>query len=315
MCRPTASLESAGNSNSTLKVPPTAKKIPNKEEDGRSWSLRRLSPLLVISLVPFLPTWCYINRGFTQWFHWVAVLYVLTKWDFLERFQVTTGMSICLGWYSALGYSAIQYGHFCWTLYQNMPGAMKDHIFHPQTGEIQYHSTKALQMMALSHTLDILLHPLLTYYFWRRHKQRGGTAADIFLSWPVIVSSYLYSRLWSMTQNMYNTGKPGFFYIGHDIYIMEHLDCWIPAYAAESLFYACLVLYKVTFQASKASTTKTIDDDSIYEPPPKLAYSVSGISRTSSMESLATLSSKQREMFALRNVKTSSTMGTDWSRM
>lgn len=275
--------------------------------DGESgWRLPRVPALFVIALIPLLPTWCYINRGFTQWFHWVAVLYLLSRWDFLERFQVITGISICLGWYSALGYAAIHYGQFCLILYQNMPSSIKDHIFHEKTSEINYESTSAKSMMALSHILDLLGHPLLTYYFWRRHKQKGGTAADIFMSWPVIVSSYLYSRLWGMTHLVYNFGRPGIFYIGYDIYIMEHLDCWIPAYVAESVFYALVVSYKVfgsilPSQTINASPVKAKSADT----PPLLAYSESGVSRSSSMESFIAPSGKRESPF----------VGTDWSRM
>ena len=236
MCCPTKS-SSAGYP----KAPITSKSPANPKMES-SWSLQCLPALLVVSVIPLLPTWCYINRGFTQWFHWVAVLYFLTRWDVLERFQVITGISICLGWYSALGYAAVYYGQFFLVLYQNMPSAMKDSIFHPETGEIHYESSAAKRMMLLSHTLDFLGHPLLTYFFWRRHKQRGGTAADIFLSWPVIVSSYFYSRLWSMTHCLYNTSQPGYFYIGHDVYVMQHLDCWVPAYVMESVFFASVVL-------------------------------------------------------------------------
>lgn len=267
-------------------------------------SLPRIPPLLVIALIPLLPTWCYINRGFTQWFHWVAVLYLLSRWPFLERFQVITGISICLGWYSALGYAAVYYGQFCLILYQNMPSSIKDSIFHEETGQIQYGSTSAQSMMALSHVLDLIGHPLLTYYFWRRHKQTGGTAADIFMSWPVIVSSYLYSRLWGMTHLLYNFGRPGIFYIGYDIYIMQHLDCWIPAYVAESVFYALVVCYKLFGGSSSDGKLVKATRPSKYDSTPKLAYSESGVSRSSSTESLALVGKGE-----------SSFLGTDWSKM
>lgn len=262
-----------------------------------------LPPLVVVSCLPLLPTYCYVNRGFTQWFHWVAVVYLLTKWKFLERFQVISGISICLGWYSALCYAAIKYGQLCLILYDNMPETIKDHIFHPDTGDIHYESPSAQAMMIVSHVLDLLGHPLLTYYFWRRHKNNGGTAADIFLSWPVIVFSYIYSRIWSMTHMLYNYGKPGYFYIGHDIYVMQHLDCWIPAYVAESLFYATVILFKLFgsrwYKVKGGAECET-------DVAPKLAYSESGVSRSSSMESLS--------MDAVDELP-SKPYGTDWSRM
>jgi hypothetical protein len=276
-----------------------------------NWSLPRLPPLFAIALIPLLPTGCYLNRGFTIWFHWVAVLYLVSRWAFLERFQVIIGISISLGWYSALIYAAINYGQFCLILYQNMPPSIKAHIFREGTDEIQYESTTALLMMALSHVLDLLGHPLLTYYFWRRHKQKGGTAADIFTSWPAIISSYIYSRLWSMTHLLHNFGRPGMFYIGSDIYFMQHMDCWIPAYAAESLFYALVVAYKLfgasllqSLQTSKVTHVKS-SRQSKDNAPPTLLYSESGVSRSSSMESFAVAGKRE----------SSQSLGTDWSGM
>ena len=193
-----------------------------------------------------------------------------------------------------------------------MPSSIQDHIFHEGKGEINYESTSAWSMMALAHALDLLGHPLLTYFFWRRHKENNGTATDVFLSWPVILSSYFFSRLWAMTHLVYNYGRPGIFYIGSDIYTMEHMDCWIPAYVAESVFYALLVAYKLfgvpwfhhglkTNKAALGTARRKVEDD--YSRP-KLAYSESGVSRSNSMESFA-LAGKQESPF----------LGTDWSRM
>jgi hypothetical protein len=182
---------------------------------------------------------------------------------------------------------------------------MKDYIFHPDTGEIAYESTSARAMMVSSHMLDLLGHPLLTYYFWRRHKMNGGTAKDIFLSWPVLLSTYLYSRMWSATHTLYNHGRLGYFYIGGDIYIMEHMDCWIPAYVAESVFYGTLVLYKLLQR--DVGKHPCVDDD---DTPPTLAHSESGVSRSSSMGSISYSSGVPTKYEARSNQS-----GTDWTRM
>eukprot|EP00429_Kryptoperidinium_foliaceum_P036411 CAMPEP_0176166298 /NCGR_PEP_ID=MMETSP0120_2-20121206/85050_1 /TAXON_ID=160619 /ORGANISM="Kryptoperidinium foliaceum, Strain CCMP 1326" /LENGTH=177 /DNA_ID=CAMNT_0017503833 /DNA_START=98 /DNA_END=628 /DNA_ORIENTATION=- len=159
----------------------------------------------------------------------------------------------------------------------------------------KYLIKRLAKLMTLSHILDFLGHPMLTYYFWRRHKTNGGTAADIFMSWPVIVTSYLYSRWWSLLHLVYNTGTYGYFYVGYDIYIMEHLDCWKPAYIAESVFYAIIVLYKL-FGKGKDDCRRAKDFPSV----PALAYSRSGVSRSSSLSSASV------------RTPASSAAGTDW---
>lgn len=285
---------------------------------------RTFAPLTVLAIIPFLPKWVYINRGFTQWFHWVAIIYLLTAWEFLERFQAMIGFSICLGWYCSIIYAAYQHGEFMTILYENMPDAIKHGIFDNETDRIDYTSPLALKMMLVAHMLDFLGHPLLTFFFWYRHRSRGGTLSEI-LTWPVILSTYLFSRIWSLTHTTYNFGQPGFFYVGHDVYIVENLDCWIPAYVAESVVYLFAVVYKIfldrkpsSIPSSKilngqddparklpctTSTKKSITDTKA----PRLVYSNSTMSFGSSTRSL---DSSKGEL----STRPSST-GTDWSQM
>eukprot|EP00934_Nitzschia_sp_Nitz4_P000487 Nitzschia sp. Nitz4//scaffold11_size288233//160827//161390//NITZ4_000779-RA/size288233-processed-gene-0.168-mRNA-1//1//CDS//3329534089//487//frame0 len=176
-----------------------------------------------------------------------------------------------------------------------MPGVMTEHIFDPNTKAVNYSSPSAWGMMLLAHSLDTLGHPLLTYYFWRRHRRRGGNLADV-VTWPVILSSYIYSRLWSLTHTTYNTGEPGLIYIGHDVYVVEHLDCWIPAYVAESTLHGLLVLYKLIASAEhlmsawsqrqESKDTTTVESSNRDSLKPHLMYSESGVSTSSSMASL-----------------------------
>lgn len=200
-----------------------------------------IHPLAVAAALPFLPTSMYINRGYTVWFHLIFIAYVLTRQPFLRKFLIIQGTGITLGWYAAIHNDLRLHGRFCHILYMNMPTVMKE-VMVDQDGGIKS-SPDALVMMALSHALDTLLHPGLVYLFWRSHKASGGTWKGIF-TWDVIVATYAFSRLWSMVHTFVNDGVVGLWYCGYDVYHINDLDSWLPAYVAESLFYVGIVLYK-----------------------------------------------------------------------
>jgi len=152
------------------------------------------NPLIGLIVMYFLvPTNCYIDRGFTQWFMIVSILYFLTRWNFLIKFQVLLGCSICAGWYSTLLYEYFKYGRFMDILYKNMPALMTDAMVVLkeqddgsdgnvawyaslnnndgrysiiQNAPLDYTSTKSLLIMIVSHVLDLLIHPYQTYLFW-----------------------------------------------------------------------------------------------------------------------------------------------------
>ena len=48
-----------------------------------------------------------------------------------------------------------------------------------------------------------------------------------------------------MTMVYFNSGKIGLFYIGYDVYIMDSLDPWYAAYAAETGFYMLIITWKI----------------------------------------------------------------------
>ena len=201
-----------------------------------------IHPLALVAALPFLPTSMYINRGYTVWFHLVSVAYVLTRQPFLRKFLIIQGTGITLGWYAAIFNDLHLHGRFCHILYMNMPAVMKE-IMVERDGGIKY-SSDALAMMAVSHALDTLLHPGLVYLFWRSHKLSGGTLKSIF-TWDVIVGTYALSRLWSIVHTFVNNdGVVGLWYCGYDVYHINDLDSWLPAYIAEALFYVGIVLYK-----------------------------------------------------------------------
>jgi hypothetical protein len=128
---------------------------------GKVWPLPPLAALSL--LLSLLPTYFYLNRGFTQWFFWVSILYLLTQSKFLQKFQVLIGTSICLGWYASLTYEYFQHGRFMDVLYKNMPEAMTNNMLLMEDNQdggqlllssvLDYQSTRSLLTMMLAHIL------------------------------------------------------------------------------------------------------------------------------------------------------------------
>lgn len=214
-------------------------------------------PLVLVALFPLLPTSFYLNRGYTVWFHCITVMFVLTRSEFLGRFLVLQGTSITLGWYAAICNDFWCHGRFWHILYMNMPAAMTNAMTVVQEGgtTVVHFTALSMSVMLLSHALDTFAHPGLTYLLWKRHSEAHGSsdvttrtatsALQSILTWPVIISTYLTSRLWSVVHVYYNTGKFGLFYFGHDVYMIHDLDSWLPAYLAEGLLYVAIVIYKI----------------------------------------------------------------------
>jgi len=294
--------------------------------------------VLAAIYVGVLPSSCFVNRGFTIWFHHVAIFYFLTglRWQFLEKFQILSGTSICLGWYSSIVYDYVKYNRFFHPLYENMPPSMRQYMYLSVDDEqnvdnnpraLDFISTTSLTMMLISHVLDCIAHPLLTYYFWRRYAKRRrengdekhgqgqgsdnsnetGNALtvfstfsvvhDVISSWEVILSAYVFSRCWSMFHTYYNFGQKfqdiSLFYVGHDVYIINELDSWYPAYIAEGFVYGSAAIYSLvhSYNNNSSSENKTTKSSSaskpnIYETKPSLAYSESTLSTNSASSGL-----------------------------
>jgi hypothetical protein len=243
MCRPTPTT-----------IQKNTEPSPPNAHQYKFWPLH---PLAVLALFPLLPTYFYLNRGYTQWFHWTATAYLLTGSAFLRRFLVVQGAGITVGWYAAICNDLYLNGRFCQVLYKNMPTTMTDYMVDSQTGSLVTDNWQSLTVMALSHLLDTLGHPILTFVFWRLHCRAGGSLKDLF-SWNVVVSTYMLSRLWSLTHTLYNFGTPGLFYFGYDVYIIDDLDSWIAAYVAEGVVYAGIVVYKIFWEKPATVSTTTV---------------------------------------------------------
>ena len=254
MCRPTT--------NNPKSLP-----IPSKQTDKGSLfhGIFPIHPSIVaLGMATLLPSWFYLNRGFTVWFHIASMFQVLTQSGFLVDVLFCSGTSICLGWYASIAYEYFYHGRFCHALYLNMPSVLVQQMVDSETNALDFDSTSSLQAMAVCHVLDILGHPLLTYYFWKKHQRRKGksltdktkiTTSGIFFEWPVILSAYAFSRTWSFVHTYHNYGSISYFYIGRDVYVMDDMDSWYPAYIIESLFY--IVLVSQIFVRNKRIASKT----------------------------------------------------------
>ena len=293
----------------------------------QSWLISKIWPLpvpVVLSALPFLlPQSSYLNRGYTVWFHLLSVVYLLTQSTFIRKVLILQGIGICLGWYSAIATDLFVEGTFCHTLYRNMPGSMRPYMIqYLEPGEDGGESTTATYiilntysswlMKALSHVLDAIGHPGLVYLFYRLHykqhyKNVEGQEATSFwkdvLTWPIIVSAWHFSRIWSMVHSFYNTGNISWWYFGHDVYKLNNLNCYLVAYIAEGICFVvailCRLYWDYNFDVSIVSSLPMKDEihienlismdkrDFVFDTPrdraPQLIYSESAVSTTSLM--------------------------------
>ena len=191
-------------------------------------------------MAPFLPTWLYLSRGYTVWYHLVTIIYLLTQQEFVRRFLILQGTGISLGWYAALINDYILHGRFGHILYMNMPSMLKSQMVN-EHGHVFY-TNASIKVMLFSHVLDTMFHPGIVFFLLRAHRASGKTILQV-LSWNVLLATFAVSRLWSMVHTQYHHGKMGGWYFGYDVYHIHDLDSWMPAYIAEGVFLSCLSLY------------------------------------------------------------------------
>ncbi len=203
-----------------------------------------IHPVCILVIAPFLPSWLYLNRGYTVWYNLTALVYVLTNIESIRRFVIVQGIGVCAGWYAAMVNDVISHGRFAHILYMNMPPSMKTAMV-GESGDVFY-TYNSLGYMAISHILDTFLHPGIAYLLYKGHIRAGGTVEEIF-TWKILFSTYLLSRLWSLVHTIYHEEKIGAWYFGYDVYHLNDLDGWMVAYSAEAAAYLFVILYKIFF--------------------------------------------------------------------
>ncbi len=212
----------------------------DKNELATASRLWPVHPVFILMVFPFLPTWLYLNRGYTVWYNLIALLYLLTQIEPVRRFLIVQGIGVCAGWYAALVNDFILHGRFAHILYMNMPSVMKA-VLLDESGSVVY-TNESKAYMAVSHVLDMILHPGIAYLLYKSHRRAGGAVSEIF-SWKIIAAAFVVSRFWSVVHIYHQTGKLGGWYFGYGIYSLHDLDCWMIAYVAEGLSFLCMIAY------------------------------------------------------------------------
>lgn len=231
--------------------------------DARGFRFWPVSPWLLVCLLPLMPTELFLNRGYTLWFNWGVLVFFLTRNDKLCQFLAVQGIGVCLGWYSSVAMEHVLHGTFFHLLYKNSPQVLREAIM---DDGLMIQTWNALFLRAIVHLFDLIAHPLLTLWCWRKLESRQFAVSSI-------VASYACSRVWSLLHSSYNQGYFSFHYVGHDIYTVNDLRLWYPAYIAEYLWHG-LLLFEGYRRHSHSSKKAPADQDS---KPLLLALSESGL--------------------------------------
>jgi hypothetical protein len=215
------------------------------------WAMRPELPLwFVLACLPLLPSSCFINRGYTQWFLWGAIVYKLTHHPLLPPFLAVQGLLINVGWYMTLTLDYVQDGRFLHILIRNMPEILTvPHVVDGPnvTGqEIRVHRTTTSflgQLLCLG--LDLCIHPLLCYYFWYTCWNSGLTTHKDIASWKNIIAAVLFSKIWSILHCWIHYETWGLYYYGSHVYtVPENVDhLWTAAYVGEATAIVLLRLH------------------------------------------------------------------------
>ena len=229
----------------------------------------------VLLYAVLIPSGAYLNRGFTIWFYWASIFQALTGNAWMSEVLAIVGTSICLGWYASIFYEFFYYKLWFEALYKNMPMVLVKHMVRePPHGPCHWDTTASLTAMFLSHFFDLLGHPVLTYHHYRKRRRHheesvAATAAATaagqggqpppppFFGWSAILAGYGYSRIWSAVHGYHNFGTIPWYYIGYDVYVLNSLDMWYPAYIAETLWYGSIVIRKLRRRSETTTTTTT----------------------------------------------------------
>jgi hypothetical protein len=216
-------------------------------------------PMVALACLPLLPTWFFLNRGYTQWFHWTFIFYMVTgQKDFWRRFLILQGGAVCAGWYLAVVHEYVVNGRMCHLLYSQMPSPMRALMLvdgKMASNGIITDTPMAWAMILASHIIDLLAHPVAAWIVWKMHTNRGGSFRNL-VTWDVFWGSVVLSRVYSMVHLYYNNGKvDSLFYYGFDVYSIDTLDSYTMAYIGEGIWFSSLALWKIYRQWNKVQVT------------------------------------------------------------
>jgi hypothetical protein len=140
----------------------------------------------------------------------------------------------------------------------------------------------AIIMKVLSHILDILAHPGLVYLLCKIHTQQyyyhttattttannnGSSKKDQetttnnnnnmmttllqdVITWPVIITAWHMSRLWSIVHTYINNNNDNIngsflWYYGYHVYKINNLNSYLASYVAEGVCFVIVILYRM----------------------------------------------------------------------
>jgi hypothetical protein len=183
----------------------------------------------------------------------------------------------------------------------------------------------AIIMKVLSHILDILAHPGLVYLLCKIHTQQyyyyhtvaTATASNNgsskkeqtkvttnnnnmmttllrdVITWPVIITAWHMSRLWSIVHTYINNNDINGWYYGYHVYKINNLNSYLASYVAEGVCFVIVILYRMyidnsshqqlmsitTLWSSKSISIKEVEEEE--DSMPAMIHSTSCISTSS----------------------------------
>jgi len=270
--------------------------VPQKEATSDKAASRfAIPPLLLIALIPLAPPYFFLNRGYTQWWHWCMLFSFLTgEPEFWRNFVLIQGSGVNFGWYATIVNDFVVHGRLNHLLYNNMPPPMRANFLvngRLASGGFLSDSPLAIAMILGSHVIDFLAHPLALYICWKRFSCKGGNLKSLVSSWDAIWCTMLLSRFWSVVHQYYNEGKvSGMFYYGHDVYNVDTVESYTVAYICENAVYVTLALYKLYSNHSNSQNRRSDSSEKTKMEPqrPKLIQSESSFSAASTCSATMT---------------------------
>ena len=221
---------------------------------AKSFSIWPLPVWLVVSIVPLLPSYCFLNRGYTQWCHWVFLAYCLTHSKALCQFICIQSLLINVGWYCTLFTDYYYNGRVGDILFRNMPTILSQYILEASDNisgqDVALQTTlESYLAQIVAFGFDLLLHPLLCYYVWSTCFFKRSMSVAAICSWQMLGAAVVLSRIWSLVHCYHHYQTFDVYYYGPHVYkvppVYNHL--WTAAYVGEAVTVMLLVGYVRTY--------------------------------------------------------------------
>lgn len=215
-------------------------------------------PVMVVLFFYLFPPSDLLFGGYTRWYIRLSFSYFMTQNETLCKFLVVQGMLINLIWYAVAAYDYIvRGGAFGNILYRNCPGFRDYTLVEGSWGapELQLvHTPFSYFLLAVCQILDLTVHLGSFYYFLCRCRQTMGyRCMDQIITWPILASTFLLARFWSLTRCWVYDNTFGTFYYGkHAYWLPPDSDVlWTVGYATEIAAFLAIVVWKIAKQRER----------------------------------------------------------------